>query len=177
MMRRSFWNSEKIVSISAISISLMTLFVFAYQTNIIREQQRLSALPYLSTIYQNTGTANFKLVVKNNGIGPAFVKSIKIMYNGKEFETDLFRFLHENIPEMDSIENIFHSNIHPGQLIPAGQSIAILEVNNSISDSKKLVQLLKILQDQNLNIELIYKSVYDERWKLTFDNNLPEKIE
>ncbi|EAY25568.1 hypothetical protein [Microscilla marina] len=68
MTKKRLWNADKIVSISAIMISVMTLAVSWYQTAIIRQQQRLSVLPYLSFQNYGTGGANYKYTLRNNGI-------------------------------------------------------------------------------------------------------------
>ena len=172
-MKRPFWNSEKIISFSAIFISLLTLVVFVYQTNIIREQQRLSVLPYLQIGNYENARPNYKLVISNDGIGPAFIESVVTIRNGERFDVDLPRFLGQHIPEVDTIEDVFHSNIAPGQLIPAGAKIAILEVNNNLESA---IQLYKILSDNDISIELIYASAYGEKWKLNSNENAPERI-
>ncbi|MEO1052923.1 MAG: hypothetical protein AAFX87_19970 [Bacteroidota bacterium] len=176
-MKKFYWNSEKIMSTSAIMISLMTLFVLSYQTKIIREQQRLSVLPYLSIFNENTGGPNFKLSIKNDGIGPAFIESVEVIYKDKTYETDLPQFLYDNIPEMDSIDNIYHSNLGPGQLVPPGLQLNILEVNDSQESGVQLVQLLQKLGNEGIDLKIVYRSIYEERWQLTIRNNFPEKLD
>ncbi len=173
MNRSSFWSTEKIVSSCAILISLMTLVVLVYQTNIMRSQQRMSVLPYLSIGNQYTGTPNFKFILTNNGIGPAFIESIVIHHKGKQYPTDLPNFYDENIPEMDSIHNIFHSNIFPGQLIPAGSVIEIFHIDNSMEDAEKLYSLLN---RHDILMEIIYSSTYGEKWLITNEGGIPDKI-
>jgi hypothetical protein len=174
MKSKFSWNPEIITSVCAIFISLMTLVVFIYQTNIIRKEQRLSALPYMTMGNQGFGSPTFKLIIKNDGIGPAFVKDITIKYEGKTYESDLPQFLYEHIPGMDTIENILHSNINPGYLIPAGRVIPILEVNNSLSSSQ---QLIRIFEEHDITMELVYESIYEEQWLLSSDEGFPQKIE
>ena len=137
-----YLSSNNIVSASAIFISISTLVVLIYQTKIMRDQQRLSVMPYISLNSQNSGTPNYQIILKNDGIGPAFVESVNIVYQEKDFQMDLASFLLENVPEFDSLDNIFFSNIFVGQLIPAGLSIPVLEVDNSQSDSNKLLNLI-----------------------------------
>ncbi|MFK7933301.1 MAG: hypothetical protein AB8G22_07315 [Saprospiraceae bacterium] len=167
------WNSDKIVSISAILISLVTLIVFIYQTNIMREQQRLSVLPYLMIANENGQTPNHKLTLRNTGIGPAFIESVVITSKKKKYEMDLPTFLYTHVPEMDSINNLGYSNIFAGQLIPAEQVIPILEFDNSWEDVKKM---LVILDELEIEIAIIYKSIYEERWLLSSAKFAPEKL-
>lgn len=176
-MAKKFWNSDKITSISAMLISVMTLIVLVYQTNIMRDEQRLSVFPYLSINRAQTGTPNFAIVLHNNGIGPAFVESVKVMYKGKDYQMDLPNFLFKHVPEADSIDNLFHSNIYPGMLIPAGNKFNILEIDNSQEDSNKLLKLFGKLMKEDFDFEIIYRSIYKERWKLTGMSSMPEQLD
>ena len=170
------WNSDKIVSISAILISLMTLVVSWYQTSIIRQQQRLSVLPYLSMRNYNTGGKQYKLVLKNDGIGPAFVDEVYINYKGKKYSMDLPVFLRKHIPAYKDIYKVSHSNVTPGNLIPAGVRVDIFAAHNSLLDANKLVILLKKLYKEGLEVVIVYKSVYEERWKLSSNGEAPKKL-
>lgn len=172
-MKKKFWTSDKVISFSAILISVMTLVVLVYQTNLMRAQQRLSVLPYLSIGRAHTGQANFKFVLTNNGIGPAFVESMKIKHDGKTYDGDFSQFLYNHVPEMDSIHNILHSNVYTGMLIPAGKRINMIEVDNSKEDAIKLLKLMTKLREQELDYELIYRSIYHERWRLTSQSSTP----
>lgn len=173
--KKNFWNVDKIIGLSAIFISVMTLFVLMYQTSIMREQQRLSVFPHLSLNNSGTGTSNFSFVLHNNGIGPAFVESVCVIHKGKRYEMDIPNFLNKHIPQSDSIDNLFHSNIYPGMLIPAGTEIGVLQIDNSQEDADKLYKLFKELSNDGFDFELIYKSIYNERWML--NGNTPEKLD
>lgn len=171
------WNADKIVSLSAILISLMTLFVSLYQTAIIRKQQRLSVLPYLAFGNYNTGGANYKLMLSNDGIGPAFIESVEITYKGKKYPYDLPVFFKEVVPKQtQQIKKLSHSNIFKGQMIPAGTKIALLEIKNSPEDGDKLYKLLQKLSKEKIQLKIIYRSVYEERWQLSFRDAIPKKL-
>lgn len=47
-------KTDRLVGISAMIISLLTLIIFTYQTNVIRKQSKLSAKPRLSFITSQT---------------------------------------------------------------------------------------------------------------------------
>ena len=173
MSKKGFWNAEKIVSGAAILISLLTLVVFIYQTNLMRKQQYLSVMPYLSVGNYHMGLADYAILLENDGIGPAFIESTKITYNGKTYETDFPSFLSQMIPAFDSIPNILYSNIRPGRMIPPGEEIKVLEVGNS---QESALQLLMLLDTLEYDFELVYSSIYKERWKLTNEQTQPVKL-
>jgi len=176
-MKLRFSNPDRVVSLSAIFISISTLFVLIYQTNIMRQQQRLSVLPHLMLSNEHIGTPNYRLVLRNNGIGPAFIESIKIKYEGKEFDMDFANFLIKEVPGFDTLENVYYSNIGSGQLIPAEKSINILQVENSIKSSNELYALIGELINKGLKFELIYSSIYEEKWILSDESETPKRID
>ncbi len=173
-MAKRRWSTDRIVSFSAIMISLITLMVFIYQTQLMAEQQRLSVLPHLSFGYINTGGPNFTVYLSNDGIGPAFVEKMEIQYKDSTYRKDLPTFLYQDVPEMDSIQNVVHANIVEGQLIPAGRRIEVLKVQNSLVDANRLYSLIGSL---DFRAELIYKSAYNERWLLSTDEFVPIPLE
>lgn len=171
---KKFWNTEKIVSFSAIFISLATLYISYVQHNASIKQQKLSVMPYLSLGNEGTGSPNYQLILENNGIGPAFIESVNIFYNGKTYEGDLIKFLYDNFgAEMDSIRNLSYGNIYPGLMIPAGKKIPHVAIENSWDDANKL---LKLLDKVEIDFEIIYASIYEERWSLTGNSIMPKKL-
>ena len=177
-MKHSFWNTEKIVSVSAIFISAITLYVTFEQLNVSREQQRLSVLPYLSMGNYYTGSPNYKLVIQNDGIGPAFIESITVTYKGKKHEMDLISFLYEEFPQdLDSIPALSHSNIYKGMLIPAGHKIEHLSIQDSQKSADNLLVLLDKLDKETFDFEIVYSSIYKEKWKLKIGETSPTKLE
>ena len=173
-MAKFKWNPDKTVSITAIFVSLLTLCVLVYQTSILREQQRLSVLPYLQMYNQNTGSANYRFMIKNSGIGPAFIESITIKHEGETYETDLPRFLIEHVPAYNRLRYVSYSNLTSGQLISPGEEIKIISVQNSQADADSL---FKILVELEIDFELVYASAYKERWRLTDKSFVPEALD
>ena len=174
MAKRFSWNSDMVVSICAMVISLFTLVVFVYQTNLMRKQQYLSVMPYLSIVNSGTGTANFAVLLTNDGLGPAFVESNNIIYKDKTYEMDLPDFLNKHVPDLDTVQ-FFYSNIYPGRMIPPGETIKIIEFRGNQEDVSVFYQVMDTLGAQ-LDFELIYRSIYEERWSLGTESNIPTKL-
>lgn len=161
---REFWNTEKIVSFSAVLISIGTLIVLIYQTNLMSQQQRLSVLPYVTMGNMGAYTPNFRYMVFNNGIGPAFVEKIEVKYKGNTYPFDLYVFLAQHTEDFSQINNLFYSNLAAGALIPAQTSVEHLLIEDSTEDSEKLHGLLNRLFEEGLSFEITYRSIYGERW-------------
>jgi hypothetical protein len=174
--KNNFWNPDKIVSFSAVFISLAALIVLIYQTNLMSQQQKLSVLPYLNFQNHGTLTPNYSLVVANNGIGPAFVESVNVTYKGKTYNTDLIGFLENHLESPLNLTHLFHSNLGPGVLIPAQTNIEHLRIMDSQEDAEKLYDLLQNLYSEGLNFEIVFSSIYKEKWKIQIHELAPEKM-
>ena len=174
MAIKKFWNSDKVTSLSAMLISLTTLIVFVYQTNLMRQQQYLSVMPYLSIGNEGSGSGDYRLVMYNDGLGPAFIESTTITYNGEKYDMDIPTFLSEFVESMDTI-NFTYSNIYPGKIIKAGEKINIIEFNNDVKGANAFFQVMAG-DEIEADFELIYQSIYKERWKLDGETIKPQKL-
>ncbi len=171
------WNVDKILSISAIVISFAACLLLAYQTTLIREQQLLSVLPHLSIGNKGSFTPNYRIALNNYGIGPAFIQEIRITYKGEiQDGQDLTSFILEHAEILQNDASLYHSNLVPGMLIPAGTELALLEVNNSLETADRLYNIMEKLYQEGLKFEIIYASVYEEKWKITENSITPEKL-
>ena len=177
MKKKIKWDSDKIVSFSAILISLMTLVVFIYQTSIQREQQELSVLPYLSIYNSNIEGEGYSLVLENNGIGPAFIESVTTSYKDSIYNLDLPKFFFQKTSITDSIKNIQYSNIYKGLLIPAGKSHKMI---SSMDRSNGLKIRNVIYSDEfkdTFDLKIIYRSIYNKKWRVSLQKPTPELFE
>ena len=167
-MKAKFWTGDKLLSVAAVLVSLLTLGVFGYQTNLIRQQQYMSVYPHLSFSNKFSGSLQYQYVLKNDGIGPAMIDSVLVVGpNGKEY-LDLVYYVDDVIPPEDSILYL-HSNISSGKLIPPNVEIPLIQLvnhellaklgindvatlpQNDVQDAK---QLFSILNHDSLTIHL-----------------------
>jgi len=90
-------NVDKIIGLSAMFISLLTLLIFLYQTRVISRQARLSVTPRLTFtggVLHGTSSVTFKLGVQNNGLGPAIIDSAAIFSNNKYYPLNFREFFY-----------------------------------------------------------------------------------
>lgn len=191
MMRKEFWNIEKIVGLTALIVSLLTLIVFVYQTNLLRKQQYMSAYPHLSLMNEKSGTLQYSFGLSNHGVGPAFIESVKVSASNDMVYDDIIHYVEKTMGKQDSI-NYVYSNLWVGRLIPANEKINLIQLldENMIKDwglvttvktTKSTLdranKLYQILNDDEIDIEIIYSSVYGEKWRIGNHSNVPKKIE
>lgn len=174
---KKFWNTEKIVSLAAVLISIGTLIVLIYQTNLMSKQQRLSVLPYLTMGNMGTYTPNYKYMIFNNGIGPAFIEKIEVKYKGNTNPYDLYVFLAEHAEGFSQINNLFYSNLAVGTLIPAQTKVEHIMIEDSTEDGEKLHALLSRYFEEGLSFEITYRSIYDEKWLIKNGEVAPLEVD
>lgn len=172
--RSVFWKDQKILSITAVLISIGTLLVFLYQTNLVRKQQYMSVLPYLEFQNQAVFSENFKLVLRNKGIGPAVITSRNIVINGREYDLDVGRYLEEHLKTEDSVEFLI-SNISKGNLISEKEGVELVALRPHTSRSG-LEKLHGLIYNDSLEFVVEYESVYGERWQVSSKRSEPVKL-
>ncbi|MEQ8904360.1 hypothetical protein [Ekhidna sp.] len=170
------WSSDRWLSLVAIIASLGTLFTIVYQTDLIRKQQYASVLPYLEMWNSQPGRPgeSYIYLLMNNGIGPAFIKEVKIHYKDSVYNHDPASFTFSVIKPIDSITNVSYSNIKKGRLVPAGEQMELVGVTK---DTVNAPILKKWFSDQDvIQVEIIYESVYGERWSARGIASEPMKL-
>lgn len=168
------FNFDRLFGVAAFFISIATFVVYIYEANLIRTQQYASVLPYLEMWNSRPTEGTYKLIIVNNGIGPAFVKEVQIVYQGKTYEGDHVDFHYKAIYPKDSSIHFISTNMRPGRVIPAGQQIELISIENDPASAKKAYE---IYGGENANFKIVYASVYDEKWKMTGMQGPPQKLD
>ncbi len=177
------WNSERILSLTAMGMSFLTLIIFIYQTNLMSKQNYLSILPYVQlSTYDDPKTHSYQLSLKNHGVGPAILESVTILYKGqeynlKDYNNERHRLLIKLDPALDSLEHFAYSTLDRGNAIPANTSYPFISIENSPEDYKLLLQRFGALQQNGLRYEIVYRSIQEERWIIHESSVGPEKLD
>ena len=171
-LRPKFWNADKIVSISAILISLGTMGVYIYQTHLIQKQQYASVMPYLRMGY-SFDESRFEFIIFNEGLGPASIEEVNTYFDGKKYRYDVSTFIRGEYLKKDTLYPIT-SSIEESMFFSAGKKITLLSVNNSIEKTQKLSNLFFT---EKLEMEVIYSSIYGDKWIARGVGTRPKKLE
>ena len=168
------WTSEKIMSISALFISVISVIALIYQSYLSREENRLiqqqqsaAVLPHLNQWYSNVGDS-FKFVIGNKGVGPAFIDDVDIMLDSTHrFNNtkDLFVHIFNNTRGLDTIPYTY-STLIKGSVLPANEELNLLEVKNA----KNIGYIRMSIARKQIEYSIIYKDVYGSKWMLTNKN-------
>lgn len=169
--RKRFWSSDKILSLSAMLISVGTLMVLVYQTELIRKQQYASALPNLE-IWRSRGKDYYRLIITNTGVGPAFVQKVVSRVKGKDYEMDLPHFYYEHFDQVGDTLEFISSNIVPGRVIQPGKEINMIDVQQSPVDASGW---LAFMDRDSVELRITYRSIYGETWTCSNLDLIPRK--
>ena len=177
--KRIDWSAEKVMSLSALFVSAISLFALFYQLNLareenelIRKEQKASVLPHLSQWFSNS-SEEFKITFGNRGVGPAFIKRVNIVIGDSlEFDNtdDVFRFVFDSTKGLDSLP-FSSSTFKKGYVLPANQHVDIITIKNK--NARRFFQ--QFMKTNTLDYEVIYEDVYGTRWSLSNkkDENIP----
>ena len=173
-LQPKFWNADKIVSFSAILISLATMAIYLYQTHLIQKQQHAMVMPYLRMGY-SYDEDRFEMLVSNEGLGPAFIDEVNTYYKGKKYShKDISGFLFDVYYKIDTTLFANVSNISESMLMSANKKIYLISKTNSIEQSQKFQ---KLFFSKDLVLEVKYSSIYGDKWVLSGTDVRPTKIE
>jgi hypothetical protein len=185
-------NTDRIVSLSAMVAGLGSLFIIVYQTHLTRQAQHASMLPYLMfAVSANDGGVHIAL--SNAGVGPALVEDIRVRYRGQAFEGDAHDFYLAQ--GLATTEDLSVNSVMSGRLIPAGAWLEMVGVEDAVGTERgqaflgEVLRLFEVAEvpdswyaafgdapsDQAV-IEIVYTSVYGDRWRVRSDQIVPEQL-
>ncbi len=178
-------NTDRILGISAMIISILTLAIFIYQTDIMRVQSKLSVKPRLdftTNLGGNDSIISYQEVIENKGLGPAIVDSIYFVYKDKRYVLDIENLLKKELPKVLEYGYLpQHATMARGTTLSPNEERPIFTYHIPASKLDSLYGYLGIPNaDENpFPIEVIYTSIYeDEFWKMDNDNlNQPIKVD
>jgi len=185
-------NADRIVSFSAMLVGVATLGIVVYQTQLEREAKRAEVLPYVTMSLMANGEATY-IVVRNAGVGPALLEDVRIHYHGDELNVDPYDFY---IAERGTTlgANLSVDKLIPGRLISPGEVIRTLgwEGQGAREMVRELLSVFDIGEvpdtwytangvvrsgPDKAIIEITYTSVYGERWRVSSDKVVPERVD
>lgn len=169
--KKKRWSTDRIMSTSALTITIISLIALFYQLSLareenelIRKQQSASVLPYLSQWSSNIHEG-YKIVFGNKGVGPAFIKKVTITTKDSIFHnTDhVVNYILKDIYTKDSIAiSATTSTFSEGYVLPANETIEIVTIKDPIN--RNLFK--KFLNTFGFKYEIIYSDVYGSEWSI-----------
>lgn len=173
-------DGNLLMSFAAIFLSAGTLFILIYQSNLIskqfeleREQQLALVMPYLMLEKGNDDGSKYSIYVTNQGLGPAFVEAVRVHYKDTVIEhSDLFK-AYPYLQKADTNISLaqYYSTIAAGRLIASQETIEHLHL------TRQKDMEYDLLTNGDAQLEIEYRSIYNQRWRVTGTDGIPERIE
>lgn len=174
-MRKMRFNTDRIVGLSAMVISVLTLLIFIYQTGLMREQSRLSVTPRISfneirSTVDSITTISGEII--NKGLGPAIIESIHIVHKNKKYELDFDDFLDEVYPDIEKYGSLTNNTtMSKGSTLAPNERNTLYTYVIKRSNLEALLQYMEIgEEDIPIVIEVVYSSIYQEKWQTRNDS-------
>lgn len=163
------WNSEKVLSLSALVISLATLVTLMYQSKIMREHEENSSFPKLE-LWNNNLDTKYQLELKNTGLGPGILEDIKIAYKDSIYDLDPRGFARLYLDTVKFPYSLGTSTLVKGRIVQPGEKIWPIQI---LKDSAYKHPLVEIFGSGEANVIINYSSVYRQHWQIEGIGSIP----
>ncbi len=186
-------NTDRLVSLIAMVIGLGSLFIIVYQTALLREQQDASALPYLMIGLQVTDERSY-VFARNTGVGPALIEDVVVALPGPRGSPGSVRLFSRGSSRGCAVRwlecrqaDSWVASCRPASgstcwgpratgNAMAGILLGVFDVGEVPHELVRRTRgLLKSGPDKAI-IEVTYRSVYGDRWRVTSDGVVPKPL-
>lgn len=155
---------SRLISASAGVVALSALAVSTYQAYIARQQQKMSAWPYVTQ--GNTGADGYARLVQNVGLGPALVRSVIVTVDGRRVRT--WGALLQASLRVDSVAlqarlgrtRFVTSSVWRGTVLLPGSTTELARVE----PGPFAADVRGALNDARVRLRVCYCSMYDDCW-------------
>ena len=156
--------ADRLLSGSAGLIAVTALAVSAYQAYLAREQQRMSAWPYVKLL-NSGGDSSYAYLVQNVGLGPALVRGMAVSVRGRETRrwdevgTAVLRVDVTALRAAQRGTSMSNSTVQRGSVLLPGSTTELLRVTGPFAATVR-----RILNDPAVHIRVCYCSLYQDCW-------------
>ncbi|MDN3602639.1 hypothetical protein QWZ00_05880 [Belliella kenyensis] len=156
------------------------MFILIYQTSLAskqfeleQKQQLASVMPYLQ-IFQGYSSEEDFVYLKNTGLGPAFIKHVRMKYNDEIFENMDYLGLYRKVKkEGNHPDLIIETNsVTEGMVISPNDILVLLKVYSLENEDA----WTDVLFGKKVEMEIEFASIYDERWQVSGTFSVPVKV-
>lgn len=178
-----FKDPQNIIAVGVTLISMCALIVSIFQTQIMQEERQLirehakaSVWPRLSLLASKShnpedySVSSFNIEIINDGVGPAIITDVRISFEDQPAPHWWALFRMFDIPDTLSL-GITNRTINKS-VVRAGQEVLILSLDGNLPLAQAFYEHF-----DRIKFEIIYESIYGDKWKLLSDVEKDETIE
>ena len=171
-------KTDRLLGISAMITSILSLMVFTFQTHITYKTNKLSVKPslYISPSFEENDTIiTFEHYVTNKGLGPAIIQSSTLSFQNEDYPLGFESLIMEKFPLIEKYNKKLE--LHPiikGTIISKDDTLYIFRIELRDQHLAKFPNDYSSLFNDNLNFGFKYSSMYeDDKWYANSDPNVP----
>ena len=157
------------IALCALFVSCLAAGAAVYQGHLIASQLSVTVWPYI-TFRESSGDTNVEVDLENVGSGPAIIGAATLYIDGKP-QRSLKASLHTLGLRPNSGATVTLSNLGPGAVIRAGDSLALVRV-----DSKQFAALAGDAM-RRTRIEVCYCSMLQQCWRKATGEDHPTAVQ
>jgi len=161
------WTTDTWISLSAVIVSVCALFVAVNQGVVSRNHHKLSVKPHLIVFYSEHEEDGIGWSIRNSGLGPAQLRSIKKSIGDTEYSG-----WNEILKKHGIVGEYHYTNPSYNWIYKDGDENPLLRLPWGSTEGE---QLRKNLRD-TLKIEVCYCSFYEDCWTTSNINKVPQSI-
>ncbi len=154
--KRIWWKDpEMMTALSAVVIGLVALLIGGYQAKVASDQRAASVWPYLEVSRNSIQGESFGFYVVNKGVGPAIVKQMDVLVDGKPNRSwsEAFNTMLDKDIQIQSVYSSTNKTV-----------IAVQEKVNMVDlRDPAVIRMLQTVED-NIEIKMCYCSIFDDCW-------------
>ncbi len=161
---------QRVLSGSAALVAISALAVSVYQAKITREQQKMSAWPYVSAGHGGPVDGRpYSFHVYNQGVGPALVRSVRVYVDGRPQRTWGAVVRTMGTPAETTL---VYSSFHRGSVVLPGADREVLIIKGAQA------RPFWIAAQTRFRYRVCYCSLYDDCWvyDTASDADLPPAV-
>jgi hypothetical protein len=168
---RSLFSPRTIVATCALFVSTCSLVLTIYQMRANRAAQYASVLPYVScgikegNLMPDT-TGEFKMMIWNKGIGPAFLHSVRFKVGDKVYDGNDFSHAMQDIGDLPDEVRCTYSSLMPDQLVPSGEEVLWFIPHNK-NQAGRIMSKMWNADVPIYDIVICFGDVYGRKWTYT----------
>lgn len=171
-------RTEIIIATAATIVSICAMVTTVYQTYILRQQQHAAVWPRLQLMHSywiRPDSSNYRLMLQNNGIGPAIIRNVSINYRDsacRDFaELSIAVAIDHRLP--DSLAYRDYSDLLADMVIPQQETLELLYLN----EADYISSLVEEVKGGAIYVAVQYESLYGESWEVNYPKVVHRRID
>ena len=172
-------TTDRLLGISAMITSILSLIVFTFQTHFIYKTNKLSVKPSLyiaGKSEENDTIYTIKYFVTNKGLGPAIIQSSTLSYQNEDYPLGLDDLFMKKFPLYEEYHKTIwiRDGIIKGTILSKNDTLDIYRIELRTKDLNKIPKNYYYSRVNDIKFGFTYSSIFeDDIWYANSDPNEP----